>query len=177
MTGGVARAALGPIELPLTPQAIEMAHTDVKGGMSLGDLVEQESTRTLRVVAKELPYQGLLGLTELSAGTKGWTCRWIEFTLAWGEGHDVILLEPYSWIKSVRLPLGVNVHFYLKQNQLVRTKIAKLCQKSVIRDLREKEIPGRADKAFRMTGSSRYIILAQVPKGGLVEVVALAAMK
>jgi hypothetical protein len=37
---GVARAALGPMELPLTPQAIEMANTNIKGGMSLGDLVE-----------------------------------------------------------------------------------------------------------------------------------------
>jgi len=73
MTGGVARAALGPIELPLTTQPIEMTHTDLKGCMSLGDLVKQESTRALRVVVKELPHQGLLGLTELSAGTKGWT--------------------------------------------------------------------------------------------------------
>jgi hypothetical protein len=36
----VARSAFGPTELPLTPQAIEMAHADGQGGMSLGDLVE-----------------------------------------------------------------------------------------------------------------------------------------
>jgi hypothetical protein len=49
-----------------------MAHTDIKGCMSLGDLVEQESTRALRVIVKEFPHQGLLDLTELSAGTKRW---------------------------------------------------------------------------------------------------------
>jgi len=37
---GVARAALGALELPLTPQAIEMTNTNIKGSMSLGDLVE-----------------------------------------------------------------------------------------------------------------------------------------
>jgi len=37
---GVARAALGALELPLTPQAIEMTNTHIKGSMSLGDLVE-----------------------------------------------------------------------------------------------------------------------------------------
>jgi hypothetical protein len=73
MTGLVARAALGPIEMPPTPQPIEMPHTDVKGCMSLGDLVEQESTRALQVVVKEFPHQGLFDCTELSAGTKGWT--------------------------------------------------------------------------------------------------------
>jgi len=69
----VTRTALGSIELPPTPQAIEMAHTDVKGSMSLGDLVEQKSARALRVVVKEFPHQGLVDLTELSTGTKGWT--------------------------------------------------------------------------------------------------------
>jgi hypothetical protein len=73
MSGLVARSASGPIELPLTPQPIEIAHTDVQGGMSLGDLVEQESTRALRIVVKDIPHQGLVDLTELTPGTKGWT--------------------------------------------------------------------------------------------------------
>jgi len=68
---GVARAALGPIELPLTPQAIQMANTDVNGRMTLGDLVEQEPTRALRVFMKQGPQPGLLNVTELSACTKG----------------------------------------------------------------------------------------------------------
>jgi hypothetical protein len=69
----VARSAFGPTELPMTPQAIEMAHTDVQGGMSLSDLVEQESTWALRIVVKDFPHHGLVDLTELSTGTKGWT--------------------------------------------------------------------------------------------------------
>jgi hypothetical protein len=72
-SGLVARSAFGPTELPLTPQAIEMAHTDVQGGMSLGDLVEQESTGALRIVVKDVPHHGLVNLPELSTGTKGWT--------------------------------------------------------------------------------------------------------
>jgi len=108
-----------------------MADTDGQGGMSLGDLVEQESTRTLRIVVKGFPHHGLVDLTELSTGTKGWTGRWIQFTLSGGEGHDVILLEFYCWIQSARLPSGVNAHFYFKQNQSVRTKIVAPYQKSV----------------------------------------------
>jgi hypothetical protein len=41
--------------------------------MSLGDLVEQESTRALRIVVQDVPHQGLVDLTEFSPGTKGWT--------------------------------------------------------------------------------------------------------
>src|SRR6478672_6176375 len=67
----LARAALGPIELPPAPQAIQMANTDVNGRMTLGDLVEQEPTRALRVFMKQGPQPGLLNVTELSACTKG----------------------------------------------------------------------------------------------------------
>jgi len=70
---GVARSALWPIELPLVSQAIEMAHTDIKGSMSLGDLVEQAPTGTLWVVTKQVPQAGLIDVTKLSTGTKGWT--------------------------------------------------------------------------------------------------------
>jgi len=101
----VARTALGPIALPPTPQPIEMANTDLNGCMSLGDFVAQESPRALWVVVECFPYQGLLDVTELSASTKGWTGRWIELTLVWGEGHDLILLDTYFWIKSARSPL------------------------------------------------------------------------
>src|SRR5712691_2990036 len=92
----LARAALGPIELPPAPQAMQMAHTDVNGRMTLGDLVEQEPTRALRVFMKQGPQPGLLNVTELSACTKGWTCRGIELTLGQGEGHDLILLDTYA---------------------------------------------------------------------------------
>src|SRR3989441_7703811 len=67
----LARAALGPIELPPAPQAIPMANTAVNGRMTLGDLVEQEPTRALRVGMKQGPQPGLLNVTELSACTKG----------------------------------------------------------------------------------------------------------
>jgi hypothetical protein len=70
---GLARAALGPIELPPAPQALQMANTDVHGCMTLGDLVEQEPTRALRVFMKQGPQPGLLNVTELSACIKGWT--------------------------------------------------------------------------------------------------------
>jgi len=40
MTGGVARASLGSIQLPLTSQAVEMADTEVKRRMTVGYLVE-----------------------------------------------------------------------------------------------------------------------------------------
>jgi hypothetical protein len=71
MTAVAARTALGPIELPPTPQPIEMANTDLYGGMSLGDFVEQESTRALWVVVECFPHQGLLDVTELAASIKG----------------------------------------------------------------------------------------------------------
>ena len=71
--GCVARTAFGLIEFPSPPQAIEMAQTDAKGGMSLGDLIEQESARVLRVVVKKFPRQSLVKFSELLAGTKGWT--------------------------------------------------------------------------------------------------------
>jgi hypothetical protein len=70
---GVSRAALRPIALPPVPQAIEIAHTEVKGGMRLGDLVEQEPTGALGVVMQHGPHPGLLDVTTLSTGTKGWT--------------------------------------------------------------------------------------------------------
>jgi hypothetical protein len=69
----LARAALGPMELPPAPQAMPLAHTDVHGRMTLGDLVEQEPTRALRVGMKQGPPPGLLNVTELAACTKGWT--------------------------------------------------------------------------------------------------------
>src|SRR5712691_8838853 len=93
---GVARSSLRPIELPLVPQAIEMANTDVKGGMSLSDLVEQETTGALWVVLKQVPHYGFLDITKLATRTKGWTWRWIELTLRRGERHDWLLLESYS---------------------------------------------------------------------------------
>lgn len=68
-----ARAALGPIALPPAPQAMQMANTAVNERMTLGDLVEQEPPRALRVFMKQGPQPGLLNVTELAACTKGWT--------------------------------------------------------------------------------------------------------
>ncbi len=52
MTGGVSRASLGSTQLPLTSQAVEMADTDVKRRMTVGDLVEQEPTGALGLFMK-----------------------------------------------------------------------------------------------------------------------------
>ncbi len=49
---GVARASLGAAKLPLMSQAVEMADTDVKRHMTLGDLVEQEPTGALGLFMK-----------------------------------------------------------------------------------------------------------------------------
>ncbi len=51
-TRGVARASLGTTKLPLTSQAVEMADTDVKRRMTVGDLVEQEPTGALGLFMK-----------------------------------------------------------------------------------------------------------------------------
>jgi hypothetical protein len=38
-------------------------------------------------------------------------------TLAEGQGHDFLLLQPYFRMKSAHSPLQGNVHFYSQQNQ------------------------------------------------------------
>jgi len=82
---GVARSAFRPIELPLVPHAIEMANAEVKGCLSLGDLVEHKPTGALWVFMKQGPQPSLLDVTKLSTGTKGWTCRGIYLPLSRGE--------------------------------------------------------------------------------------------
>jgi hypothetical protein len=54
MRRSVARASLGSTKLPLTSQAVEMADTDVKRRMTLGDLVEQEPTGALGLFMKQV---------------------------------------------------------------------------------------------------------------------------
>ena len=69
----LARAPLGPIQLPLSPPPVEMAETHRHEDLPLGDLVEEDSARTLRVLMEQGPQQGLLHFTKLSPSTKGWT--------------------------------------------------------------------------------------------------------
>ncbi len=73
MTGGVARASLGSTQMPLTSQAVEMADTDVKRRMTVGDLVEQEPTGALGLFMKYVEDQRLFDVTALSTRIKGWT--------------------------------------------------------------------------------------------------------
>jgi len=53
--------------------------------MTLGDLVEQEPTRALRVFMKQGPQPSLLNVTELSAAQKD-GLKGNELTLGQGEG-------------------------------------------------------------------------------------------
>ncbi len=73
MTGGVARAPLRAAKLPLTPQAVEMTDTDIEGRMTLGHLVEQESTGALRVFMQQVQQESFVDDIELSTRKKGWT--------------------------------------------------------------------------------------------------------
>ena len=70
-----------------------MAHAHRKRSLSVRDLVEQRAGRARRVFVQEVPQEGLVYITELSARTKGWMCILSEGTLPWGEVHDGILLE------------------------------------------------------------------------------------
>jgi hypothetical protein len=92
-TGGGARAALGAAKLPPPSQAVEMTDTDVQRDMTLGHLVEEESTGALRVFMKQVHQYRFVNVIELSIGTKRWTCRCIELRLSAGNGHDLILLQ------------------------------------------------------------------------------------
>src|SRR4030095_7970410 len=118
----LARAPFPPIELPLDPQPVEMADTDRNRGLSLGNLCEQHTARTHRVLVEPLPQQGGFNFAKLSPGITGWTYRLSEGTLAWGEGHDVILLETCFRMKSAPSPLWGKGHFYPQENQRVRFK-------------------------------------------------------
>ena len=73
MTRRVVRAALGAAEPPPPSQAVEMTDTDIKRDMTLGHLIEEESTGALRVVMKQGHQQRFVNVIELSTGTKRWT--------------------------------------------------------------------------------------------------------
>src|SRR5215831_19963398 len=81
---------------------------------------------------EDLPHQGHLHDAQLSPRLKWWTCTLHEGSLAQGEGHDFILLEIRFRMKSALSPLAGNGHFYPKENQWVRLKSSKSCQKSVV---------------------------------------------
>ncbi len=69
----MARAALWSAKLPLTSQAVEMTDTDIEGRMTLGHLVEQESTGALRVFMQQVQQESFVDDIELSTRKKGWT--------------------------------------------------------------------------------------------------------
>jgi hypothetical protein len=73
MTRRVVRAALGAAQLPPPSQAVEMTDTDVQRDMTLGHLVEEESTGALRVFMKQGHQERFVNVIELSTGTKRWT--------------------------------------------------------------------------------------------------------
>jgi len=69
----LARAPLGPMELPLSPPPVEMADTHGNGSLPLGDLVEEDAARARWVLLEHGPQQSLLDFTKLAPSTKGWT--------------------------------------------------------------------------------------------------------
>ena len=101
----LARAAFAPIAPPLDPQPVEMADTYRNRGLSLGNVCEQHTARTRRVLVEPLPQQGCFNFAKLSPSITGETYRLSEGTLAWGEGHDGILLESCFRMKSAPSPL------------------------------------------------------------------------
>jgi hypothetical protein len=60
---------------------------------------------------EQCPQQGLLHYTQLSPGTKGWTCTLIEVTLVSGELHNFILPDIHCRMKSAHPSLQGNGHF------------------------------------------------------------------
>jgi hypothetical protein len=68
---GVARATLGPIELPEAPEPLKLADAQRYGCPSLGDLVEQDPARALRVIVKPSPQPGLRNVAKLASSIKG----------------------------------------------------------------------------------------------------------
>jgi len=67
----LARATLGPIELPEDPEPIELADAHRYWCPRLCDLVEQDPARALRVIVEPSPQQGLLNVAKLSPSIKG----------------------------------------------------------------------------------------------------------
>ena len=57
---GLTRAAFAPIQVPLYPQPIEMAHAHRNRDLTLGDLVEDHTAWALRLLVEDLPHQGHL---------------------------------------------------------------------------------------------------------------------
>jgi hypothetical protein len=67
----LARATLGPIELPADPEPIELADAHREWCLSHGDLVEQDPAWALRVIVEPSPHEGLLNVAKLSPSIKG----------------------------------------------------------------------------------------------------------
>src|SRR5262249_23025386 len=119
------------IEPPCGPPPIDMTQAHRKRDLPLGDLVEEQPARAGRVLVEQCPQQGLLHLAELAPCIKGWTCICSTITLAWGKGHDFILLKRYFRMKSAHSPLQIHIHFYSQQNQCIRAKTLKSGRKCV----------------------------------------------
>ena len=81
----VARSAFGPMQLPLDPQAVEMAYAPVHGDRALGTLVEDLPAGALRMLVEYLPPPGQCHDTEFPARLKGWTGRLHQGRLAQGD--------------------------------------------------------------------------------------------
>jgi len=70
---------------------IERAHAPRHRSLPVDNLVEQDPGRALRVFVQDVPQEGFVNVTELSARTKGWMGLLSEGTLPWGEVQDGIL--------------------------------------------------------------------------------------
>src|SRR6266568_2003780 len=66
----VARSAFWPIQLPLDPQAVEMAYAHVHGDMALGNLIEHFPAGALRILVEYLPHHSQFNDTEYPASLK-----------------------------------------------------------------------------------------------------------
>jgi hypothetical protein len=71
--------------------------------------------------------------------------------LAQGEGHDFILLNVNFRMQSAPSPLWSNGHFYLQENQGVRLKNSKSCQKSDYIKEEPRSLKGVVERLARKT--------------------------
>ena len=92
----LARPALTPIELPLSPHSIEVAQAHRYPRPRLGQLSLQLSTRAFGVTLEPLPQQRLRLLAKLAPGTKDWTGFLRKVRLVRRQGHYWLLWVAFS---------------------------------------------------------------------------------
>ena len=86
------RATCGSLALPLAAPSVEMAHTDLRVGLLLGEMIEQDATWAQRVLVEALPNHGERHHAEFSSRFQRWTWGLEGSRRVQGERHDDTLV-------------------------------------------------------------------------------------